>query len=306
VESLFWTGVDTKQGELDEDHLHLASGEKLVEHTWGPFKAKKPGHFVFAAHMSDTAFGKFQFVAKCAIEIRDDVSYDAQVQWVKARYGRSDAWEAWMLSPDIRKRYEWVWKTSRSFPTTAKLDFHYGPDAPVYDPAWPGGERQHMDQLGDLGNFVFSGAGVGSTRGVPPLRNLQFALLYAAEPSFGDAHVKVTGDAPKVEYEPATRTLTLIREQILGHEFGHVLNVEHHYTEDAPKTPIFMPPSEPDATGQLIVPTCVMARTGVDYCSGCRAAMHLDGNIDNAKSIELIMKDFDKRYAPTYGSGGSQ
>jgi hypothetical protein len=49
-----------------------------------------------------------------------------------------------------------------------------------------------------------------------------------------------------------------------------------------------------------------MARTGVDYCSGCRAAMHLDGNIDNAKSIELIMKDFDKRYAPTYGSGGSQ
>jgi hypothetical protein len=147
-----------------------------------------------------------------------------------------------------------------------------------------------MSKLAQFAHLSFPGAAPASA---PKDSNLHFAFVFEMNAKLADAHVQVTGQAGASNTDPASKQITLIFEPIFGHEFGHIFGVQHHYDElPEPNNPLFMPPDEN---------ICVMARNGMNYCSACRAAMHLNPVVDNTSDLIKIADDINKRYPASYG-----
>ncbi|MEP7336576.1 MAG: hypothetical protein ABI977_02335 [Acidobacteriota bacterium] len=277
--SLSWSGKNTGNAELDKEHDKPPKGGlPNADNLWGPFTIKTPGTYTFVVKGTHTVngqkFGPEQVVAKCHLEVRNDISYDAQVDLIKGKSGKSAEWQTWMKSNDIRARYAPAWDLSRAVPTTIRLAFHYGGDPVKYNPPWES-ESQHMDKLNKLAALSFPGIG--------------FDFEFNADPTKTDGLVEVRGKGKISHTDLLAKKLYLFSEPIFHHEFGHFLKIQHHYVEGDPKlTPIFMPPFET---------SCTMARTSEFYCSGCQTAMHLGQTTgDIIKQLATIKDDFNKRY----------
>lgn len=280
LKAIWWFGRNTGDDDIDKAHWHGLSGETFYEQVWDNVSFGQPGIYTLGANSRDTLYGvelgvphqasEGAGISECVVEVRDDISYDAQVDVVKAKFGKTDAWETWMKSPDIRTRYESVWNRSRSVPTTLKLAFNYGGAPLAYNPPWTD-EQEHMQVLDDMANLFFPG--------------LDFEFHFGADPSTTDMQIVVGGlgftSSAGGDYG------YLYYETIFGHEFGHMLNVPHHYVGNDTSTHVFMPPGEDK---------CIMARNSNQYCSGCKAAMHLDLDADNGTALSAITSDILDRY----------
>jgi hypothetical protein len=175
-----------------------------------------------------------------------------------------------MKSAEIRGRYEIAWERSRTVPTTLKLAFRYGGAPLAYNPPWVD-EHQHMEVLDEMATLAFPG--------------LNFEFLYGADPATTDMLIEV-GGLGGISRAGGNQGY-LYYETIFGHEFGHFLNIPHHYPGADTSTQIFMPPGEDK---------CVMARNSNQYCTGCKAAMHLNLDVDTSAGLAVITGDIMSRY----------
>ncbi|GJM16686.1 MAG: hypothetical protein DHS20C13_20130 [Thermodesulfobacteriota bacterium] len=280
LRSLWWFGIDTGLRNLDRAFWHELTGQSFHEKIWEDISIDVPGIYRLGANSRDVLYSvehgvphqasEGAGIAQCVVEVREDISYNAQVEVVKAKYGKSTSWRNWMRSDDIRARYEPVWNRCRSIPTTLKLAFRYGGDPLAYDPAWEN-EHAHMNKLEEMGSFQFPG--------------LNFEFLFGANPANTDMLIEVGGIGGTSH--AGGNYAYLYYETIFGHEFGHVLAVPHHYPGDDYLTNIFLPPGEEH---------CTMARNSNQYCSGCRAAMHLDLDADTSSELSIVTSDILGRY----------
>jgi len=280
LKKIWWFGIDTGLSELDRGSSHELSGELSHEQIWDGVMINEPGVYKLGADSRDILHGvepgvphqasEGAGISECAIEVRGDLSYGVQVDLIRDRNGKTRDWQRWMASDDIRARYEPVWEFSRDLPTTLKLAFAYGGGPLAYDPPWSN-ELQHMNVLAKLASLVFPG--------------LNFDFLFGADPDVADMQVAVggLGEASRA----GGRGAYLYYETIFAHEFGHLLRVLHHYFGADIDNLVFLPPGED---------RCTMARSGPEYCSGCRAAMHLDLEAANADEIHRINDDILDRY----------
>lgn len=280
LKAIWWFGQGTGIAELDRAHWHAVPGApKYAEHVWSGVTIGKAGTYTLGANSRDVKYGvelgvahqasEGAGLATCVVEVRADTSYDAQVELVRAKHMKTAAWASWMKSPQIRERYAPVWEASRTAPTTFKMAFRYGAEPVPYDPPWSS-ETEHMKALAQLADLAFPG--------------LRFDFLFGVPPESGDVNVTVRGFG---DISNALGTeVYLYYETIFAHEFGHILLVQHHYVNDNPSFPVFLPPGEEK---------CVMIRNSNRYCSGCSAAMHLDPAVDNgAKSAQVSAGILDR------------
>lgn len=280
LKGLWWFGVGTGVPNLDKAHWHGLSGEQYHEQVWTGITLSSPGNYRFGANSRDVLYGQDLGVPHqasegagidhCMVEVRDDITYDAQVDHVQATFGKSAQWSTWMKSADIRTRHEPVWQRSRTVPTTLKLAVDYGGAPLAYDPPWTS-EDEHMEALDLLAMLGFP--------------NLDFDFLFGADPTTTDVAVTIGGRSSTST--AGGSSMYLYYETIFCHEFGHILEVQHHYINNDIANPVHLPPGENE---------CVMARNSTEYCSGCRAAMHLDLDADNASALSTAMSDISSRY----------
>lgn len=198
-------------------------------------------------------------------------AYDAQVASFRIRYGKSAAWEAWMLAN--RSRYEPVFLAVRALPCPLTVAVSYE-TALAYNPPWSS-EDQHMTALAAMAEPVFPG--------------YRFAFLYGANPANTYAHaiLGVAGNS-----FASGRTVRLHYETIFNHEFGHVLNVAHHYNDADLSTigkGLNFPPGESG---------CVMDRNAQEYCSACRTALNIPLDASNAQAAGAASSAILQRYPP--------
>lgn len=282
--AIWWFGQGTGDASHDKAHWHGLAGEHEAERTWPGISLAQPGTYHLGANARDTLYGvqlgvphqasEGAGIQTCAVEVRADPGYDAQVDRIKAQTGRGDAWEQWMKSPDIRARYEPVWNRSRAVPTTIRASFRYGGAPVAYSPPWPS-EAEHMAALESLGELVFD--------------PLEFWIVPGAALASSDLVIEVRGQGTTSQAFPAETPprVYLYYEPILGHEFGHILNVQHHYIGNDTANLVHLPPGETQ---------CVMARNASTYCSGCRTAMHLDQYADHSAAFTTVASDINARY----------
>lgn len=278
--AVWWFGRGTGIVAIDKAHWHDLAGENYHEEIWTDITIDQPGVFTFGANSRDILYGvelgvphqasEGAGISECVVEVRNNISYDAQVDVIKAMHGKTNEWETWMKSDKVRARYENAWERSRSIPTTLKLAFRYGGAPLAYDPSWES-EHQHMEVLDDMGTLAFPG--------------LSFEFLFGADPATTDMLVEVGGLGGTSH--AGGNYAYLYYETIFNHEFGHILNIPHHYLGADVSTKIFMPPGED---------YCVMARNSNQYCSGCRAAMHLNLEADTSAKLSAITSDIISRY----------
>lgn len=197
--------------------------------------------------------------------------YEVQVKSFRAHYGKSADWEAWMLAN--RARYENVFAAAHVLPCPLKIAVSYASLPPLpYNPPWTN-EDQHMAALNRMSDGAFSGYHFAFTFGLD------------AGAAYGQAILGVAGTS-----YASGRTVYLHYETIFDHEFGHVLNVQHHYDSDSTVgTGQHFPPGE---TG------CIMDRNSEQYCSACRTALNLPLDIDNYDQIDSASTDILSRYPP--------
>ncbi len=280
LKGVWWFGRETGITELDKAHWHSLTGEVHHEEIWEDITINQPGVYTFGANSRDILYGvelgvphqasEGAGISECIVEVRVTISYDEQVDFVKAKYGKTNEWETWMKSTEVRARYEDAWEWSRSIPTTMKLAFRYGGPPIAYNPPWED-EHQHMEVLDNMATLDFPG--------------LDFEFHFGADPATTDMLIEVGGLGGTSQ--AGGNYAYLYYETIFGHEFGHVLNIPHHYPGSDVSTKIFLPPGED---------TCVMARNSNQYCSGCRAAMHLDLDADTSAQLSAITSDILSRY----------
>jgi len=249
-------------------------------HEWTNVHIYVPGTFTLGVHTATlTPFfvgpgsvihTNSNYYAYCTIEVRDDVSYDNQVAIIKNRYGKSAAWENWMKSTAVKARYENVWKTASVIPTTFSLAVEYGGSPVDYDPPWSS-EAEHMQRLTDL-----------AEKEIP---SLKFDFRFGADPADTNFALKIRGLGTTSGNFP--EYIYVYNEPIFSHEWSHVIFLKHHYEGTDTSNKIFLPPGET---------LCIQARNHNQFCSGCRAAMHLDLNAENGSEIDQIAGDFIDRY----------
>lgn len=282
--AIWWFGQGTGDVDHDKAHWQPQTGEHEAERTWQGITLAQPGTYSFGANARDTLYGvqvgvphqasEGAGIHTCTVEVRTDTGYDAQVDRVKAATGKNDAWEQWMKSTQIRARYQPVWQRASTAPTTVRVSFRYGGAPVVYTPPWAS-EADHMDALDELCGLVFAPIEFWAEPGAP----LATADVVYEVRGSGTTSQAFPGESPPRVY--------LYYEPILGHEFGHILNVPHHYIGSDIANPVHLPPGETK---------CVMARNASTYCSGCRAAMHLDPFVDHGAAILAISSDINSRY----------
>ena len=280
LRAVWWFGRGTGIDEIDQAHWHDVAGEMFHEEIWEGVTIDQPGTYTFGANSRDVLYGvelgvphqasEGAGISECIVEVRGDISYDEQVDVVKARYGKTNEWETWMKSVEVRARYETIWERSRAIPTTMKLAFRYGGAPLACNPPWED-EHQHMEVLDEMATLAFP--------------SLSFEFLFGADPATTDMLIEVGGLGGTSH--AGGNYAYLYYETIFGHEFGHILNVPHHYPGADISTSIFMPPGEDH---------CVMARNSNQYCSGCMAAMHLDLDANTSAELSAITGDIISRY----------
>jgi hypothetical protein len=197
--------------------------------------------------------------------------YEVQVKSFRSRYGKNAQWESWMLAN--RARYENVVNASLALSCPITIAVSYA--TPLqYNPPWIN-ETEHMLALKRLAELHFPG--------------YQFDFRFGLERSAAYAQC-ILGQPGDSSGDPATRTLRLHYETIFGHEFGHIVNVLHHYEGDSLGNSGFhFPPGES---------LCIMDRNDNQYCSACRTALNVALDVDNYQAIDDAMEVIYDRYPP--------
>ena len=195
-------------------------------------------------------------------------AYEVQIRSFRARYNKTNRWEAWMFAN--RDRYEPVFLAAHALPCPVTVAVSY--QTPLaYNPPWSS-ESEHMTLLEQMSDPIFPGYHFDFRYGVDPAATYAHAILGVPGGSAASG-----------------RDLYLHYETIFAHEFGHVVKVLHHY-EDADLSTIgkglHFPPGE---TG------CVMDRNDTQYCSACRAALNLPLDADNSETASDVIL---ARYPP--------
>jgi hypothetical protein len=198
--------------------------------------------------------------------------YDTQMRAFRDRYGKGVMWYAWMLSN--RDRYEPVFKAAHALPCPLTIAFGYETQL-AYNPPWPS-EAVHMTTSNTMADGSFPG--------------YHFDFRFGADPT--STYGRVVAGHVGTSYADY-RTVYLHYETIFGHEFGHVLNVLHHYTDgDEDRTMgrgLHFPPFERG---------CIMDRNEDQYCSACRAALNIPLDATTSAASDQADNDILSRYPP--------
>ena len=187
----------------------------------------------------------------------------------KSLYGKSDEWETWMINNQAR--YLPTFSASTSRPSTLIVSFRYDTTPIAYAPAWPS-EAAHMSALttmaeGAYPGYVFDFQFQGSTSG-------SYANVIAGIPT-------------NLSYADG-KNVYLYYETIFNHEFGHVMQLPHHYDSAATiGDGQHMPPGDT---------VCIMDRTSSMYCSACRVALGLPLDVNDTTAMDAAMADILGRY----------
>ncbi len=198
-----------------------------------------------------------------------NAAFVARIADYKATYAKDDAWEDWMLAN--MARYEQTFAASVSKPDIITISFRYETNPIGYDPAWVN-EAEHMDVL----TTMAQGAYVGYT----------FNIVFEGDPATSYANI-IAGIAINFSYAFG-KDVYLYYETIFNHEFGHVMELPHHYdTADQIGDGLHMPPGDT---------TCIMDRTSTMYCSACRTALGIALDVFDTTDMDAAMADILSRY----------
>lgn len=157
-------------------------------------------------------------------------TYEGQFANFKAGYGKSDEWEDWMIAN--KARYEATFFASSAKPATITISFRYE-TAPInYNPAWID-EAEHMNVFAAMAEGAYSG--------------YNFNVVFEGNTSTSYANI-IAGIATNTSYSSG-KNVYLYYETIFNHEFGHTMNLPHHYDSTGEiGDGKHMPPGRPNAS----------------------------------------------------------
>ncbi len=205
-------------------------------------------------------------------------AYASHVADFKAKYGKSNEWESWMLANS--SRYESAYNAAKGKPGTITINFRYETDPLNYNPAWSS-EGEHMAKLTTM------------AKGAYPGYNFNFVFNGGS----GYANV-IAGTAGTTSYASG-KSVYLYYETIFNHEFAHVMRIPHHYGTSGVGDGGNMPPGDSK---------CLMDRTATLFCSGCKTALRIPLDAVSTASVDGAMNDILSRYPSSgesrYVSGG--
>ncbi len=207
-----------------------------------------------------------------AAPVPDSVTdaYEVQVRSFAARYGKSAGWVEWMLAN--RDRYAPVFQAAHVLPCPLPIAVTYQAPLP-YNPPWSS-ESEHMTALDHMAEPAYPG--------------YHFEFRFGVDPASCYAHA-ILG-LPSTTSSTTGRTMSLHFETIFNHEFGHVLNLRHHYDTDATTgTGQHFPPGESG---------CIMDRNADQFCSACRAALNIPLDVDTGNAFNVAASAILARYPP--------
>ncbi len=194
--------------------------------------------------------------------------FDEQVATYKATYGKSDEWENWMIAN--KSRYLDAFAASSTRPDTITISFRYE-NTINYDPAWSD-EGEHMDALATMAEGAYAG--------------YFFNILFEGDTATSYANI-IAGIATNSSYASG-KNVYLYYETIFNHEFGHVMNLLHHYDSvDDIGEGRHMPPGDT---------TCIMDRTATTFCSACRTALGIPLGVLDTTDMDNAVDDILDRY----------
>ena len=137
-------------------------------------------------------------------------TFEGRIANYKAAYGKSDEWENWMLAN--KGRYEAAFFASSAKPATMTISFQYETTPINYNPAWSS-EAKHMNVLATMAEGAYPGY------------NFNFVFEDKAVSSYANV---IAGIATNNSFASG-KTVFLYYETIFNHEFGHTMNILHHY-----------------------------------------------------------------------------
>jgi hypothetical protein len=196
-------------------------------------------------------------------------AFAARIADYKAAYGKSDEWEDWMVANGAR--YQAAFNTSSAAPATITISFRYETGPIGYNPAW-NDETEHMNVF----NTMAEGAYPGYT----------FNFVYEGDTNTSYANI-IAGTAGTTSYASG-KNVYLYYETIFNHEFGHTMNLPHHYdTAGDMGLGLHMPPGDTK---------CILDRTSTMFCSACRTALGIPLDVTDTTDMDIAMNDIIDRY----------
>ena len=245
------------------------SNSDLRSSTWSPVPAglttRIGSRSLLAIPLPDPLSKRF-FRLSCPLCVDP---YRSHVQRFRQLYGKSAAWEQWMI--DNRSRYETVFAKASEAPANLNLAFRYDTTPIAYNPAWTG-EAQHMTALKTLAEAAYPG--------------YHFTFLFGGDTV--SSYANVIAGIPSNSSHASGKEVFLYYETIFNHEFGHVMGVQHHYDTLAEAgLGKHFPPGE---TG------CIMDRTSGQWCSACRTALRIPLNVNSDAAISAATTEISRRY----------
>lgn len=196
-------------------------------------------------------------------------TYEGRVADFKARYGKNDEWEIWMIANKVR--YESAFVVSKELPGTISISFRYETTAINYSPAWAS-EAEHMNVFTTMAEGTYPG--------------YSFEIVFNGDTSTSYANV-IAGTAGTTSYSYG-KDIYLYYETIFNHEFAHTMKLLHHYDSmDDVGNGLHMPPGETQ---------CIMDRTSALLCSACRTAIGLPLDVSSTDAMDAAMNDILSRY----------
>ncbi len=194
-------------------------------------------------------------------------TYEGQVASYAAAYGMSDEWVDWMLAN--RARYEATYYASSALPSTITVSFQY--ETPInYNPPWTD-EAEHMNALAALAEAAYSG--------------YNFNFVFGG--NTGTSYANVTAGIATNNSYASGNNIGLFYETIFNHEFGHVMNLLHHYDSVADiGDGNHMPPGDT---------VCIMDRNSTTFCSACSTALGIQLGVSSA-AVVAAMSEIASHY----------
>ncbi|MEJ2155153.1 MAG: hypothetical protein P8X96_07440 [Desulfobacteraceae bacterium] len=197
-------------------------------------------------------------------------AFDEQIANFKATYGKSDAWEEWMIAN--KSRYLDTFAASSAKPSTITISFRYDAAPIAYSPAWID-EGEHMDALATMAEGAYAG--------------YFFNLIFEGNTATSYANI-IAGIPTNASYASG-KNVYVYYETIFNHEFGHVMKLLHHYDSvgDIGKG-LHMPPGDTQ---------CIMDRTSNTFCSACSTALGIPLGPLDTTDMDNATTDMDNAAA---------
>jgi len=196
-------------------------------------------------------------------------TYEYQVVTFKSLYGKSEAWQTWMLAN--KSRYQSAFAASKNKPGTINISYQYETTPSASNPVWVD-EADHMDAYKRMAEGAYPGY------------NFNFVFNGNTVSSYANVTAPIAGSFSYA----AGKNIYLKYEGIFNHEFAHVMNIQHHYDSAATiGDGQHMPP------GDTI---CLMDRTGYLFCSACRTALGIPLDVMDTTGLEAAMTEIYAAY----------